>query len=224
LANKVTVYIPSYNYGHVLQDAIYSLEMQTHQNWHCIIIDDHSTDNTQNIIKKYKKDDRFTILTNSSNLGLVKCANTAFKLADTDYVVRLDADDTFHRYALNEFDRRIHKLPSKPDIVYCEYYEGEEGDYIYQPWEKALQNEWHCPHGSCTMIKASFMKSIGYYNEKYRCQDGQYLWIKAWENKAVVTIINKPLFYYNRHEGSLSSNQEFINDTKAKLLSEKELY
>lgn len=57
---KVSVIVPSYNYGHLISETLDSVLNQTYKDWECIVVDDGSTDNTRQIVEKYvRSDDRF---------------------------------------------------------------------------------------------------------------------------------------------------------------------
>lgn len=66
---KVTVYIPTYNYASYIDKAVQSVLKQTMSEWELIIIDDGSTDNTQEIISKYKDNPRIRAI-EQENKGL----------------------------------------------------------------------------------------------------------------------------------------------------------
>ena len=73
--SKVTVYMPNYNYGKYIDDAIKSVLTQTFNDWELLIIDDESTDNSLQIINKYKNHKKIRII-KQKNKGL----NTTNKL------------------------------------------------------------------------------------------------------------------------------------------------
>ena len=68
-------------------------------------------------------------------------------------------------------------------------------------------------HGACTMIRTSFLKSVGGYDESYSCQDGYELWLKFTAHYKV-TNIKELLFYYRQHGENLTSNENRILDTR----------
>ena len=57
----VSVVIPNYNYGHLIGNAIQSVLDQSYTNWEILIIDNHSTDNTDEIVKGFH-DTRINLL------------------------------------------------------------------------------------------------------------------------------------------------------------------
>jgi len=90
----VSVILPTYNRERYIKRAIESVLNQTCKNIELIIIDDGSTDKTSEIISEFsKKDPRIAILTNETNLGLVRSLNKGIGKAQGKYIARLDDDD-----------------------------------------------------------------------------------------------------------------------------------
>lgn len=88
----VTVLMPVYNGEKYLCDAIESILGQTYTNFIFLIINDGSTDTSEEIILSYK-DIRIQYEKNEVNLGIIASLNKGFSLARTKYVARMDADD-----------------------------------------------------------------------------------------------------------------------------------
>ena len=75
MSDLVSIIIPTYNREHLIGETLNSIIAQTHTNWECIVVDDGSTDNTEEVLKNYKeKDKRFIFLKRPDNLP--KGANT----------------------------------------------------------------------------------------------------------------------------------------------------
>lgn len=90
----VSVIIPCYNKAAFLAEALDSVFMQSYSNWECIIINDGSLDNTQNIAKSYAiKDNRFKYLC-QDNQGVSIARNNGIKASSGIFILPLDADDT----------------------------------------------------------------------------------------------------------------------------------
>ena len=90
----VTVYIPCHNYGRFLSQAVESVFQQSYRQWELIIIDDGSTDNTDEIIDLYSHHPRVSTFRTES-IGLPSVINFALSQAKGKYFIRLDGDDYF---------------------------------------------------------------------------------------------------------------------------------
>lgn len=90
----LSVYMPVFNASPYLSQSIESILSQTYTNFEFIIIDDASTDNSWQIIKKYARlDKRLRIYQNKLNLGVSLTSNIAISYARGKYLARMDADD-----------------------------------------------------------------------------------------------------------------------------------
>ncbi|MBZ9628903.1 glycosyltransferase [Psychroflexus sp. CAK1W] len=92
----VSVIIPTYNRAHLIGETLDSVLVQTYQNWECIIVDDGSSDNTDEIVEAYvKKDSRFQYHHRPSDRpkGANACRNYGFELSRGEYVNWFDDDD-----------------------------------------------------------------------------------------------------------------------------------
>lgn len=91
-AKRVTVFMPVYNGGNYLSEAIESILNQTFKDFELLIINDGSTDNSEEIIKGYK-DSRIKYVVNKKNMGIIKTLNKGLDLIQSEYIARMDADD-----------------------------------------------------------------------------------------------------------------------------------
>jgi len=90
----VTVIIPTYNRAHLIRDAIDSVLNQTYIEFELLIIDDHSTDDTKEVVEAYK-DKRIKYLINSRTKGAQGARNTGLYAAKGEWVAMLDSDDVW---------------------------------------------------------------------------------------------------------------------------------
>ncbi len=94
MAPKVSVLIPTYNYARYLPEAIESVLSQSFTDFELIILDDHSTDETAEILARYAaQDGRISFKINPHNLGMVSNWNKCLGEAAGEYVKYLFADD-----------------------------------------------------------------------------------------------------------------------------------
>lgn len=92
----VTVYIPTYNRVDLLKRAVESVRNQTYTNLEIIIVDDCSTDNTQEYLKEISNlDQRIRYFIKEKNSGACVSRNIAIKNALGEYITGLDDDDYF---------------------------------------------------------------------------------------------------------------------------------
>lgn len=88
----VSVVLPAYNAGPYIAEAIQSILNQTYTNFELIVVNDCSTDNTEEQILAIT-DARIQYIKNAQNSGLIYNLNLGFSLAKGKYIVRMDADD-----------------------------------------------------------------------------------------------------------------------------------
>src|SRR5688572_129331 len=100
---RVSILIPTYNYAHVLGEAVESALSQTFEDFELIIVDDQSKDNTDEVVQKYLSDPRVQYYKNEKNLGLVGNFNKCLEYANGEYIKYLLADDRLHPQNLEKF-------------------------------------------------------------------------------------------------------------------------
>ncbi|MGY5847676.1 glycosyltransferase family 2 protein [Salegentibacter sp. HM20] len=92
----VSIIIPTYNRAHLIGETLDSVLAQTYQNWECIVVDDGSSDYTDELLEFYcKKDDRIKFYRRSSNhrKGANACRNYGFEMSKGEYIQWFDDDD-----------------------------------------------------------------------------------------------------------------------------------
>ncbi len=89
----VSIITPSYNTAEYIAETIKSVQSQTYENWEMIIVDDCSTDNTDEVVKAYLSDPRIKYLKNEKNSGAAVSRNYAIREAKGKWIAFLDSDD-----------------------------------------------------------------------------------------------------------------------------------
>lgn len=215
---KVTIYITNHNYGEYIDEAIESVLGQTYKDYELIIIDDGSTDNSRDILKKYEKTKNTKIIY-QSNRGLSISNNIALQQAKGEYIIRLDADDYFDKNALkilvSEFDNE------NIGMVFGDWYiTNQQGEVLAiekrHNFDQDVSLYDQPAHGACTMFRTKFLKEIGGYDETISCQDGYELWFRFIENYEIRNI-NIPIFYYRKHGSSLTDKSERLLSTRSQI-------
>ena len=98
---KISVIIPTYNRGKIIEDSINSVLNQTFKNLEIVVVDDGSTDNTEEILKKIK-DERLKYIKLTQNNGASYARNIGIKNAIGQFIAFQDSDDIFYPYKLEK--------------------------------------------------------------------------------------------------------------------------
>jgi len=217
---KITVYITNYNYGAYIVQAIESVLNQKYKEFELIIIDDGSTDNSKELIERYRSHHKVTIIY-QHNKGLNVSNNIALNAAQGSYLIRLDADDFLDENALLLM---IEKLEKNSDLalIFPDYYLVDASGKVFAQERRHDFNEVSVKdqpaHGACTMIRKDVLHAVGGYSEEFKCQDGYDIWIKIINQRYQVANINLPLFYYRQHDTNLTKNQERLLKTRHEII------
>ena len=89
----VSIIMPSWNTESFIAESIQSVIDQTYKNWELIIVDDCSTDNTDEVVKPFLLDGRIRYFKNDENVGAALTRNRALREARGEWIAFLDSDD-----------------------------------------------------------------------------------------------------------------------------------
>ncbi|RKN76893.1 glycosyltransferase family 2 protein [Ulvibacterium marinum] len=109
--NGITVIMPTYNQSSFIAGAIKSLQLQTFEKWELLIINDGSTDNTDQVIHPFLKENRIKCFTNPENKGLGACLNIGIENASYSLIGYLPSDDLYYKDHLNSLFLTLKKNP-----------------------------------------------------------------------------------------------------------------
>jgi glycosyltransferase involved in cell wall biosynthesis len=138
---KVTVLMPAFNAAKYISEAIQSVLGQTFTDFELLIINDGSTDNTLEIIKKFT-DKRIRINTQESK-GVSIALNNGLHAARGIYIARFDADDVCMNKRL---ERQVRFLDVNPDYIII----GSDAEYIKENGDHLF--DFHCNSYACDDI------------------------------------------------------------------------
>lgn len=117
----ISIVVPVFNGAEYLDQNIKSILNQTFRDYEAIFIDDASTDESVNILKKFAQmDNRIRVICNSINQGAGHCRNQGLDIAQGKYVIFLDSDDYFDSQLLEVSYCAGEKYNT--DIVFFDYY------------------------------------------------------------------------------------------------------
>ncbi|WP_269225950.1 glycosyltransferase family 2 protein [Flavobacterium eburneipallidum] len=226
---KVSIVVPCYNQAQYLDEALASVEQQTHTNWECIIINDGSPDNTEEVAKKWiNKDSRFTYVY-QKNAGVSSARNLGIQKAESDYILTLDADD---KYEASFLEKAIFVLVNNPEIgivsSWGRYFTSEKQMHLYKSTGKTIIDFlFHNAAIGTSLFRKKCWQEVGGYDENPEngYEDWEfYLRVCALGWK--VHIIEEVLFFYRQNISSRSAvmNQKHNETQKYIYLKNKEIY
>lgn len=176
----VSIILPTYNRADVLGAAIESVLKQTYSWFELIVIDDGSTDHTEEIVNGYQ-DDRIRYYKLKKNGGQSKARNYGIKLSVYDYIAFEDSDDLWMPQKLELQLRAFEQADNRTGICYHKFrYDLGEGRECIMPDEKVDINKksgdiytqllWDNLIGMPTLlIKKECIDKIGLFDESLKC-------------------------------------------------------
>lgn len=209
MKDLISIITPTYNCAKFIGFTIESVMKQTYENWEMIIVDDASTDNTEEIVKKYN-DKRIKYVKLEKNSGAAVARNTAMELAKGKYMAFLDSDDMWKEEKL---EKQINFMKEHNYNITCTSYEkiDEEGkklNKILKPKEKADYNRilLDCPVGNSTVIYN--VEALGKFEvPNIRKGNDDALWLKMLKKEKYIYGLKEVLMQYRVRNNSISSNK-----------------
>lgn len=122
----VSVIMPSWNTSKFIAESIQCVIDQTYQNWELLIVDDCSTDNTDEVVAPFLSDKRVKYLHNEKNSGAALTRNKAMREAQGEWIAFLDSDDLWMPEKLEKQIEFMRK--GGYDLSYTEYEKIDEED------------------------------------------------------------------------------------------------
>lgn len=189
----VSVLMPVYNGEEYLREAVDSILAQTLSDFEFIIINDGSTDITEDIILSYN-DQRIHYYKNEKNLGIVGTLNRGLDLCKGKYIARMDADDVSMP---QRFEKQVAYMNTHPDVVACGclytvYGKENRGavDVAIEADDVRMDMALFCQYAHSTMMlrREILEKHALRYREDYRHAEDYKLWTELLQYGDMVNL------------------------------------
>lgn len=212
------VIIPAYNAARYLPFALESLLAQDSPDWHAVLVDDGSTDNTPEVVDSYR--DRFgSRLTyiRQNNRGLPAARNAAIAASAGEFLALLDADDIWLPSRVSASLEVFRNQPStgitysavtlidQSGIPFFDFV-GDDRDAPGNTVSKIYTSEIHLCCPTVTFRRAA-VERVGGFDETLRSTEDRDLWVRIAQHYQVV-FIPKILAQYRRSPTSMSANYQ----------------
>lgn len=229
---KVSIIVPVYNVENYVGKCLQSLVNQTLEGIEIIVVNDGSTDNSKELIKKFMKENISSniIYVEKENGGLSDARNYGMKYAKGEYIAFLDSDD----YVENTMYEKLYNkaIRENADYVECDFYwvypnkKKEDKGFRYtnkkEMFVHARVVAWN------KLIKRDVIKEKFPYGMHY--EDVEFFY-KLLPNITKFAFVEEPLIYYIQRENSLVNKQGIetaqifeVLDNVIKYYKEKDLY
>lgn len=116
---KVSVIIPVYNCEKYISECLESVLNQTYTNIEILIVNDGSTDRSEEIVNKYKEKDNRIVYYSQENSGPSEARNKGILNSTGEYLVFIDSDDTVNKYYIEFLIKKM--ISTGSDLVCCGY-------------------------------------------------------------------------------------------------------
>jgi len=228
---NISVIIPTFNRRHTLNRAINSVLNQTLKPVKIIVVDDGSTDGTDEWLQLHHPSIK---LISQSNCGVSSARNLGIQHAQTDWISLLDSDD---EWLEDKLEKQVNLLLKNPNILFC------HTDEIWvRNGVRVNQGKKHQKYGgmifencldmcrispSSSLFHRSLLDDVGFFEEELKVCEDYDLWLRI-TAKYPVLFLDEPLIIkYGGHKDQLSKVPEGIEryriQTLEKLKQNKKL-
>lgn len=209
---KVSIIVTSYNYGYYLDRCLRSCLSQNFPSnqYEVLAVDDASTDNSVEVLKRHADRENFRFIVNESNQGVGEAANKAIRNCRGRYFVRVDADDYISE---NLIFLLSYYLDTNPDAfcVSCDYHHVDDLGSVLE--RKFAQTD---PISCGIMYRTDLIMRFGLYNEQFRHREEEELRARLGEIYKIHHL-RYPLYRYRLHNSNKTRNLEEMGRFKGLL-------
>lgn len=207
----VSIITPTYNCGDYIEETIRSVINQTYVNWEMIIVDDVSTDDTEEIVKKYtNSDQRIKYYKLKINSGAAVARTKAIEMANGSYIAFLDSDDLWTR---DKLEKQLNFMEENNINFSCTSYEqiDEKKRKLGKIVKCISKTDYNrmlldCPVGNSTVIYN--VDNLGKFKvPNIRKRNDDALWLQILKKEQYIYGLNEVLMKYRIRDASISSNK-----------------
>jgi Glycosyl transferase family 2 len=213
----VTAVIPAYNYARFLPDCVGSVLSQTGVEVRLLVIDDCSQDETQTVLSGLQATDpRITVIRHERNRGHIPSVNEGLELVDTEYVVKLDADDML---ASGSLARATALLQAHPEVAFVygrpQHFSGRAPRRVRamrRSWTIWPGAEWVAARCQCAdnaisqpevVMRTESLRRVGSVCPELTHTSDLHLWLRLGSIGDVGRVNGPVQAYYRVHQESM---------------------
>jgi len=216
---RVSIILPTWNGSKYITKALDSVLAQTFSDWELIIINDGSTDNTEEIVGEYVKKDKRVRYYYHNNKGQEQSRKYGIELSNGKYIAFIDDDDVW--IDKNKIEKQIEFMDENSGYVLlgtggivCDENYNKISGYKVSEKDKDIKNTFLYKNNfiqSSVVLRKNILSNINFSNEeKYKVAEDYNLWLKIGLLGKVANI-NESMVMYMYREGNTSfKNKKYI--------------
>ena len=156
----VTIIVPTHNRGQLISETIDSILDQTHENLEIIIVDDCSTDNTEEVVRAYREV-KYVYQAHEGNYSQARAINIGLSISNGDYIVCLEAGDTLIPTYVEKCLRKMNQ-DSKVGIIFTGTKEFGDSHNVY--FQRELRHKYSVFRNASGQKRAMMVKRALYFS------------------------------------------------------------
>lgn len=214
----ISIIVPTYNRERYIAQAISSAQKQSFKDWELIVVDDASTDKTEDVVMKIaEKDSRIRYVRQKENVGIAKNRNTGLSEAKGAYVAMLDSDDAWTDP--DKLKKQLAFLKSRPDhamvgtwVTKMDVNGTEYGHVKYEINDVDIRKKilFRNQFAQSSLIyRASVIKELGSYDPTYTVNDDYDLWLRVGTSHKFANIPEYTTSY-RVHPGGITTEKRLL--------------
>jgi glycosyltransferase involved in cell wall biosynthesis len=209
----VSIIIPTYNRAHTLARAIKSVLNQTYENFEIIVVDDGSSDDTEDVVSTFAER-RLLYTKHSFNKGAAAARNTGIRVARGEYIAFQDSDDEWFPEKLEKQMEIFKNSPPQVGVVYTGFWRAWNDKTIYFPSSYIKKKEGNIHEGileenfvttQSAVVAAECFKKSDVFDENLPSLEDWELWIRI-SKYYEFRFVKEPLLQAYIQKDSINTN------------------
>ena len=215
MSHAVSIVVTCFNYGEYIEGALTSVYNQSFEDYEVIVVDDGSTDNSEEQVRPFLDDNRFRYI-KQKNAGQANAKNRGIKESTGEFIAFLDADDLWKKDKLEQQLKLFENLEvgvvySKASLIDAQ---GEplpmpsQGKYLH-PRRGMISNYLFLDNFiwfSSAVVRRECLNKLGLFDESLQMSIDWDLWLRI-STRYAFDFVDEPLLAYRvGHSGQMSQN------------------
>jgi glycosyltransferase involved in cell wall biosynthesis len=215
----VSIIVPTYNRGQLIARSVKSVLNQTYRDFELIIVDDASTDNTEEVVSSFN-DKRIRYIRHEENRGEAAARNTGIKAARCNYIAYQDSDDEWFPEKLAKQMELLKDASPEVGVIYTGFWKTENHRKTYIPfsWVNQKNGDIHKEllkgnfiGSPVVLIKKDCFNRVGLFDERLCNLVDWEMWLRI-SKQYHFRCVDEPLVIAHYDSANVSDNPDSLID------------